>query len=126
MCDAAGIEAAGGIWASTVEIVERNRPNIKAALKADTGRGLKKYVAGLERWDKAVEHHAILMKLMNYQEQIAVLERKIREAKKKAAEANHDRDCVEDGGKVRDENGGEWKGHKTRFGRRFSRLIEKN
>ena len=126
MCDTVGIGTASEVWESTVGIVERDRPDIKAALDKDTGKGLKEYTEGLERWDKAVGHHAILMKRMNYQEQIAALEKKIKDAKKVAAEQSQGGDWTGDGGDTGRENGVEWKGHKTRLGRRFSGLIEKN
>ena len=126
MCDTVGIGAVGEVWESTVGIVERDRPDIKAALDEDTGKGLTEYTEGLERWDKAVGHHAILMKRMSYQEQIAALEKKIKDAKKAAAEESQDGEWKGDRGDTRRENRGEWKGHKTRLGRRFSGLIEKN
>ena len=126
MCETAGIGPAGEVWERTIGIVERDRPNIKAALDEDTGMGLKEYTEGLERWDKAVGHHAIFMKRMNYQEQIATLEKKIKEAKRMVAEDGRDGDGDGDGAEIGQKNGGEWKGHKTRLGRRFSGLIEKN
>jgi uncharacterized protein YukE len=126
MCETAGISATGDIWDRTIAIVEGDRPDIKQALDKETGKGLKEYTEQVERWDKAVGHQAILMKRLNYKQQIAELEKKFKEAKSKAAEDGRDGDWDRNGVGAGKEDGGEWKGHKTRFGRRFSGLIEKN
>jgi hypothetical protein len=126
MCDAAGIDATGDVWDRTIAVVEGDRPDIKQALDEDSGPGLKEYVEQVERWDKAVGHQAILMKRLNYKQQIAVLEKKIKEAKITAAEDVRDGDWSDNGSSVGKEIVDEWKGHKTRFGRRFSGLVEKD
>lgn len=66
------------------------------------------------------------MKRLNYKQQIAVLEKKIKEAKSAAAEHGRDGEWREIETEVGREDGNEWKGHKTRLGRRFSGLIEKD
>jgi hypothetical protein len=81
MCDTARIDATGDIGARTIAIVEGDRPDIKHALDEDTWKGLTQYTKQVERWDKAVGHQAILMKRLNYKQQIAALEKKTKEAK---------------------------------------------
>lgn len=126
MCDAASIDATGDVWDRTIAVVEGERPDIKQALEEASGKGLNEYVEQVERWDKAVGHQAILMKRLNYKQQIAVLEKKIKDAKIAAAEDDRDGDWRENGSSVGKDVVDEWKGHKTRFGRRFSGLVEKD
>ena len=126
MCEAAGIVATPDVWDKINTVVHGERPDIKAALAEDAGNGLKEYMDQLERWDKAVGHHAIVMKRLNYKQQITVLEKKINEAKVAAAIKAMSRERQSDDNEVGKDNGSEWKGHKTRLGRRFSGLIEKN
>ena len=126
LCEAAGIVATPDVWDKISAVVHGERPDIKVALAGDTGNGLKEYMDQLERWDKAVGHHAIVMKRLNYKQQITVLEKKVNEAKVTAAGKAMSREREGDGNEVGKDNGSEWKGHKTRLGRRFSGLIEKN
>lgn len=126
MCDTAGIDATGDIWYRTIAIVEGDRPDIKEALDQDTGNGLAEYTKQVERWDKAVGHQAILMKRLNYKQQIAALEKKIKDVKAAAAEDTRDSEWRENESEAGREGDSEWKGHKTRLGRRFSGLIEKD
>jgi hypothetical protein len=126
MCEAAGIVVTPDVWDKISIVVHGERPDIKAALAEDTGNGLKEYMDQLERWDKAVGHHAIVMKLLNYKQQITVLEKKINEAKAMAVVKVMSRERQGDDNEVGKDYGSEWKGHKTRLGRRFSGLIEKN
>jgi hypothetical protein len=126
LCEAAGIVATPDVWDKISAVVHGERPDIKAALAEDTGNGLKEYMDQLERWDKAVGHHAIVMKRLNYKQQITVLEKKINEAKATAAVKAMGREREGGDNEVGKDNGSEWKGHKTRLGRRFSGLIEKN
>jgi hypothetical protein len=126
ICDAAGIDATGDVWDKTIAVVEGDRPDIRQALDEDSGKGLKEYAEQVERWDKAVGHQAILMKRLNYKQQIATLEKKIKKAKITAAEDVWDGDWRENGNGVEREAVDEWKGHKTGFGRRFSGLVEKD
>jgi len=55
-----------------------------------------------------------------------VLEKKVNEAKVTAAGEAMSREREGGSNEVGKDNGSEWKGHKTRLGRRFSGLIEKN
>lgn len=126
LCEAAGIVATPDVWDKISTVVHGERPDIKAVLAEDTGNGLKEYMDQLGRWDKAVGHHAIVMKRLNYKQQITVLEKKVNEAKVTAAGKAMSREREDDGNEVGKDNGSEWKGHKTRLGRRFSGLIEKN
>jgi hypothetical protein len=126
LCEAAGIVATPDVWDKISAVVHGERPDIKAALAEDTGNGLKEYMDQLERWDKAVGHHAIVMKRLNYKQQIIVLEKKVNEARVTAADKAMSGEREGDDNEVGKDNGGEWKGHKTRLGRRFSGLIEKN
>jgi len=126
LCEAAGIVATPDIWDKISAVVHGERPDIKAALADDTGNRLKEYMDQLERWDKAVGHHAIVMKRLNYKQQIIVLEKKVNEAKVTAAGEAMSREREGGSNEVGKDNGSEWKGHKTRLGRRFSGLIEKN
>ena len=125
-CDTAGIIATHENWKQTAAVVEDHRPDIRRALDEDTGKGLKEYKVELECWDKAVGHHAILMKRLHCQQQIAAVEKRIKEALVTAAVKARNADEGDEGSQVAKENGEEWKGHKTKFGRRFSGLIEKN
>jgi hypothetical protein len=126
MCEAAGIVATPDVWDKISAVVHGERPDIKAALAEDAGNGLKEYMDQLERWDKAVGHHAIVMKRLNYRQQITVLEKKFNEAKAMAVVKAMSGEREDDGDETGKDNGSEWKGHKTRLGRRFSGLIEKN
>lgn len=126
MCEAAGIVATPDVWDKISTVVHGERPDIKAALAEDTGNGLKGYMDQLERWDKAVGHHAIVMKRLNYKQQITVLEKRVNEAKVMAAVKAMSRERESDDNRAGNGNGSEWKGHKTRLGRRFSGLIEKD
>jgi hypothetical protein len=126
MCETAGIVATPDVWDKISAVVHGERPDIKVALAEDTGNGLNEYMDQLERWDKAVGHHAIVMKRLNYKQQIAVLEKKVNEAKVTAAVIAMSSEQEDDDNEAGKGNGSEWKGHKTRLGRRFSGLIEKN
>jgi hypothetical protein len=126
MCDTAGIEFASDVWHRTIALVEGDRPDIERTLEEDTGKGLTEYMKQVERWDKAVGHQAILMKRLNYKQQIAALEKKIKEAKAAAAEDARDGEWRENESEAGRADRNEWKGHKTRLGRRFTGLIEKD
>jgi hypothetical protein len=126
MCDTAGIEFANDVWDRTTALVDGDQPDIERTLKKDTGKGLTEYMKQVERWDKAVGHQAILMKRLNYKQQIAVLEKKIKEAIAAAAKEARYTEWRENESEAGGEDGSEWKGHKTRLGRRFSGLIEKD
>ena len=137
MTQGAGIDLKDGAWERINAIVNHERPNLKAALKEQNANGLKQYVEKIENWDKAVGQKVILMKRILYKEQIIAVEQKIlqtrlkneKEATSLEKKAKPGEDTPEEGSDDntqhrRDQTSGEWKGSKTKMGRRFSGLIE--
>lgn len=121
MCRTAEIALSSSAYTSVNWIVENDRPDIKRALKEDTAVSLNEFTDQVEQWDKAVGHQAILIKLMLYKDQVGELQKKIQ--KVKMAEAAQSKRAIAESGTS--EGREEWKGHKTRMGRRFKGLIEK-
>ena len=142
MSTSAGISISPQVWEETNTVIEEGRPDFNKIVDEDSyGElygyllrplnigltrilGLKHFTAQLDKWDKAIGHKAILMKRMLYKQQIAELEKKVEQTKK--AEATNAQ-CEDGEGAASGWNEGseEWKGHKTRLGRRFKGLIEK-
>jgi len=121
--DAAGIQISEQAWKNTNAIVEEQRPSLKDFLASAEEKDLQRFQEQIVAWDQAVGHKTILMKRLLYKQQVHEVEKTITEIQRKAVEdsgKNAENETTEEAKEP------EWKGHKTKKGRRFKGLIEKD